>query len=70
MAKFLSLMREKVDSVVLSAKRDTTVDAERVQEVRRVADEPSADNAADDLEFRHLLPPFKPPRRRSRNLLR
>jgi hypothetical protein len=63
-------MREKVDSVVLSAKRDTTVDAERVQEVRRVADEPIADDAANDLEFRHLLPLFKPPRRRSLNLLR
>lgn len=34
MAKFLSLMREKVDSVVLSAKQDKTVDSERVQEVR------------------------------------
>jgi pantoate kinase len=70
MAKFLSLMREKVDSVVLSAKRDTTVDAERVQEVCRVADEHLVDDAADDLEIRHLLPLFKPPRRRSLNLLR
>ena len=33
MAKFLSLMKEKVDSVVQSAAQDPTVDTERVREV-------------------------------------
>jgi len=33
MAKFLSLMKEKVDSVVQSAAQDPTVDTDRVREV-------------------------------------